>query len=398
MPSVFISYSSKDASEARRLARELARNGISAWIDEYEILPGDSIGEKITEGLRTSEYLLVLLSKNSTQSDWVRFEIGKALDRNREATAIRIIPVRLDDSPVPDDLRDVRYINLYSDYQRGLNELYQAILRRQSELIPKVSDLFKSEELVEHIQSQQKEFKGSGYLITTILGILTLLVSIIAAIPGFYSAFGDRSHVVYSISEHQISVPFEIDKEKIKKLLRENDIPDITQRIEIINTGEAVARQVKVGVTANGKIIYAKSEPPAEPEPVWVKIKIERGKEETPSYVRYSFMDLVPTKRVSALVGYSNSNDSLSSTIDVIYDGKPAEQVSSIDNVPQWSYWKAFETPLRILGLGLLLTVLIGFVVVIKNNPRLRDALLLIMKELNPTISKIVDVILKTTR
>ena len=84
---VFISYSSKDASEARRLARELTRHNVKTWIDEYEILPGDSIKKKISDGIRQSDFLIVIVSKNSLSSDWVRFEIEQAFAKNRAASS-----------------------------------------------------------------------------------------------------------------------------------------------------------------------------------------------------------------------------------------------------------------------------------------------------------------------
>lgn len=107
MITVFISYSWKDASVARRLAQELTRHGIRTWIDEYEILPGDSIKQKISEGIRQSDYLLIILSQNSLSSDWVRYEIEQTFSKNREASSIRIIPVRIDNSPIPESLKDI---------------------------------------------------------------------------------------------------------------------------------------------------------------------------------------------------------------------------------------------------------------------------------------------------
>lgn len=62
---VFISHASEDKeSVARPLTEELVRSGFSVWFDEYEILIGDSLRQKIDEGLANSKYGIVILSKN----------------------------------------------------------------------------------------------------------------------------------------------------------------------------------------------------------------------------------------------------------------------------------------------------------------------------------------------
>ena len=52
MYDVFISYSRKDKVEVLELCKELARNGISYWIDNREIKNGD---EEIEYGLVMKE-------------------------------------------------------------------------------------------------------------------------------------------------------------------------------------------------------------------------------------------------------------------------------------------------------------------------------------------------------
>jgi predicted nucleotide-binding protein len=72
MRTVFISYSSKDRDFAERLAADLRASGVGVWFDQWEIKVGDSITQKINDGIHDNDYLAVVLSPDSVASDWVR--------------------------------------------------------------------------------------------------------------------------------------------------------------------------------------------------------------------------------------------------------------------------------------------------------------------------------------
>ncbi len=399
MSTVFISYSSKDASEARRLSRELTRQGIRTWIDEYEILPGDSIIQKISDGIRQSDFLVVILSKNSNKSNWVKYEIEQAFSDNKEASSIRIIPVRIDNSPMSENLKDIRFIDLTLNYDAGIDELTKFLIQDKKKVsVPRVSDILNPSKFAEQIGEEQKKYKGSGYLVTTILGIVTLIITAIAAIPAFYSAFGENAKVYYAVSSDRILIPEEIDNFEIRKLLNEKNIPDATVRIDVINTGNAAAKAIQAGINIQGIVKYSKSIPPAKPEPVWVNINVESTSDSINSFIKFSFKELVPTKVVSAIIGYQTIKIKTAELIDVVYDGLPAERVKSIEEAPIWTVWSQFEKPLSVFLSGIGITILIGIVIVIRSNPKLRDATLLLLKELNPTISHFTDIIVKLLR
>ena len=56
MINVFISHNYKDKPMARKIAKELDKYGIKVWIDESEIRLGDSLIEKIRDGLDHMDY------------------------------------------------------------------------------------------------------------------------------------------------------------------------------------------------------------------------------------------------------------------------------------------------------------------------------------------------------
>ncbi len=73
---VFISHASEDKdSVVRPLAHELIRMGFSIWYDEYELTVGDSLLQKIDDGLTRSRYGIVVLSKHFFGKDWPKKEL-----------------------------------------------------------------------------------------------------------------------------------------------------------------------------------------------------------------------------------------------------------------------------------------------------------------------------------
>jgi hypothetical protein len=207
MTSVFISYSSKDRPIATKIARDLQKHGIRIWFDTYELLPGDSLAEKIIQGVQTSDFLLVILSKNSAQSAWVKNEIGVAFKKNRAASELRLIPVLVDDSEVPTELADVVRVDLRLGYEEGLAQILAAVSASPAATVPKLSELVDTPDVVDHVKEEQKNFRGAGYFITTVLSIATIIIAAIAAIPSFYTAFGQKPRVYYFAQEQKLALP-----------------------------------------------------------------------------------------------------------------------------------------------------------------------------------------------
>lgn len=124
-PVAFISHSSADRTAVEELALVLARAGVDPWYAGWEIGPGDSIVDKINEGLGSCGAFVIVVSRNSVRSRWVREELNSAVVERIERQA-QIVPVRLDDSPVPPIINHLRYVELYP-LEENLAELVKAI-------------------------------------------------------------------------------------------------------------------------------------------------------------------------------------------------------------------------------------------------------------------------------
>lgn len=88
---VFISYSDKDKALVRKVVKGLEQAGLDVWDAEREILPGDNWAEKIAQGLKESEALVVLLSPDSIDSKQLEWTVHYAL--GNKSYDQRLIPV-----------------------------------------------------------------------------------------------------------------------------------------------------------------------------------------------------------------------------------------------------------------------------------------------------------------
>jgi hypothetical protein len=104
-PKVFVSHASEDKNRfVTEFATKLRKNGVDAWLDKWEMLPGDSLVDKIfEEGLKKAEAIIIVLSKFSVDKPWVREELNASIV-NKISKGVRIIPIVLDDCNVPESL------------------------------------------------------------------------------------------------------------------------------------------------------------------------------------------------------------------------------------------------------------------------------------------------------
>ncbi len=95
MPKLFLSYSSHDKAFVDKLATDLTACDIGVWVDKREIQVGDNIVARIQDGLSESDYLGVVLSKHSAQSEWVKAEMSAAFLREMESRRVVVLPLLL---------------------------------------------------------------------------------------------------------------------------------------------------------------------------------------------------------------------------------------------------------------------------------------------------------------
>jgi hypothetical protein len=133
--SSFISYSVKDTAFAERLHADLQSKGVRCWYAPEDLKIGEKIRVGIDQSIRIHDKLLLVLSKNSVQSEWVEQEVETAMERERRQKRTVLFPIRLDDAVMkiesgwPADIRrsrnigDFRRWKNHDTYRKSLNRL-----------------------------------------------------------------------------------------------------------------------------------------------------------------------------------------------------------------------------------------------------------------------------------
>ena len=149
MSTVFLSHSHADKVFARKLATDLRKAGHGVWIDEAEINIGDSLIEKIREGLDQVEYVAAILSSASINSPWVTRELDIASNREIDEKRVIVLPLLVEKVELPGFLKGKFYGDFTDPSQ--YDEIFSLLLRKLGSVneLPKPS----SEELA-HLRTQ----------------------------------------------------------------------------------------------------------------------------------------------------------------------------------------------------------------------------------------------------
>jgi nucleoside 2-deoxyribosyltransferase len=108
MPSVFISHSSRDAEWARLFAQALKQRGVTVWIDDLDVSPGESVRDALESGLRRSDVIVALVDPENPAKPNLFFELGAAIGMGKRV--VSIVPRDFDPNSIPLDLRLRRYL------------------------------------------------------------------------------------------------------------------------------------------------------------------------------------------------------------------------------------------------------------------------------------------------
>lgn len=127
MANIFISHSSADKPFARQLIQSLEKEGHTCWIDEKQIKVGERIVGKIQEGLKSSDYIALLLSNNSIKSKWVEEEWATQYWEQVNSGKTILLPVLIEQCEIPELLKGIKYADFTKGYDIGLAGLLLAV-------------------------------------------------------------------------------------------------------------------------------------------------------------------------------------------------------------------------------------------------------------------------------
>jgi hypothetical protein len=115
-PTVFLSYAREDRARIEQVYDSLRAEGFEPWMDSRNIMPGQEWSSVIGQAIRSADFMLVFISRHSvSKRGYVQRELRAALDLLSELPegATFLIPVRLDESPPPEPLRMIQFVDLF---------------------------------------------------------------------------------------------------------------------------------------------------------------------------------------------------------------------------------------------------------------------------------------------
>src|SRR5262245_38478622 len=105
MSDIFISYARADRQKAELLANAFSQKGWSVWWDR-EIPPGKSYDEVIENALSSARCVIVLWSKDSVSSRWVKTEAAEGAARGI------LVPALIDKVRIPLEFKRIEAADL----------------------------------------------------------------------------------------------------------------------------------------------------------------------------------------------------------------------------------------------------------------------------------------------
>jgi len=147
--SCFLSHSSKDDEFTRRLYNDLQGKNIRTWFAPEDLKIGDRFRARIDESIRIHDKLVIILSANSVNSDWVETEVASALEREQKEGKDVLFPIAIDEEgftskqPWAADIRRKRHIGdfrkwkSHDDYTAAFDRLVRDLKKSQPPIIMK---------------------------------------------------------------------------------------------------------------------------------------------------------------------------------------------------------------------------------------------------------------------
>jgi hypothetical protein len=148
---IFICHASEDKKEiVGPIVQAFTQSGISVWYDEAEIKWGDSITQKVNEGLRISRFVIVVLSPSFAKKNWPQRELNTALNIEASTGEVKVLPLLvgsemekreiLDKYPLLSDKKYLAWIGTPQEIVQEMNNRLSklGIANRQSRKIPPI--------------------------------------------------------------------------------------------------------------------------------------------------------------------------------------------------------------------------------------------------------------------
>ena len=126
MKQVFISHSSKDASQVNEIVETLERQGIECWIAPRDIRVGSNYTKDIPSAIQECPFFLLVLSRQSQKSQWFNKELTHAINQNKRIFPLIIEEFTLDEG-ISFQLVNIQTCSYYQEKETSMGKLMDNI-------------------------------------------------------------------------------------------------------------------------------------------------------------------------------------------------------------------------------------------------------------------------------
>ena len=123
---IFISYKSEEYDYADRIRTEFEQNGVLCWMAPESISGGSSYAAEIPKAIRGCVAFVLILSKKSQESVWVKSEVDMAKNMGKLILPFVIEIMNLNDEMTL-YLNNVQQLFAYKDWNHTLNEMIDQV-------------------------------------------------------------------------------------------------------------------------------------------------------------------------------------------------------------------------------------------------------------------------------
>lgn len=161
----FLSHTSSDKDLVGLVHQKLENK--NAWYDAADIENGESIPEKINEGLRYATHYILFWSQKASESNWVRAELNAAFVRMM-ANKCKFMLFVLDNTPLPELLQPYKYDNIdKNDLEKASDIIVEKIFSQEA-TVTRLSEFVNRTKEIGDIEESIR----AGYKLIILQGIL----------------------------------------------------------------------------------------------------------------------------------------------------------------------------------------------------------------------------------
>jgi hypothetical protein len=125
-PLVFISYATRDRTEALKVCEAIERRGPKCWISMRDVPPGANYQEAIVQSLRTARVVVLVFSDAANTSDEIKKELSLASRYQVPVIALRLKDVEPSDA-FAYELATRQWINAFEGWDKSIDTLVDRI-------------------------------------------------------------------------------------------------------------------------------------------------------------------------------------------------------------------------------------------------------------------------------